>query len=119
MNDPGYQVVDGEAPAYIGWRKGAVYLPAGQLKVGDNQFQFTVKDATSSTPVAVKDLLLELKYDDSAPPAPAAAPTPTMIPITDTPPLPEQTPPPEQLLALNTPVETSDSIPQGVDFLPF
>ena len=57
LNDLGYQpAVDGAPPAYIGWRKGVIYLPASELKTGDNQFQFVVKDAAAATPVAVKNL---------------------------------------------------------------
>lgn len=92
LEDPGYQpaTADGAAPEYIGWRKGSVYVQPGLLKAGDNQFQFTVQDATAATPLAVKDLILQLKYDDkpldSGTAAPAATPSPT--------PLPDQSPAP-------------------------
>ena len=58
---------------YIGWRKGVIYLPAGVLNAGDNDFQFAVKDATASTPLAVKDLLLQLNYKDNGAAADATA----------------------------------------------
>ncbi|MGB8354690.1 MAG: hypothetical protein WCD79_12425 [Chthoniobacteraceae bacterium] len=67
LKDPGYQGNDAATPAYIGWRKGVIYLPVGQLKVGDNQFQFGVKDTPPSSganPIAIKDLVLQLKYPD-------------------------------------------------------
>jgi hypothetical protein len=125
LNDLGYQpATDGAPPAYIGWRKGFIYLPASELKTGDDEIQFVVKDAAAATPVAVKDLLLELNYDDSTSPAPAATParTPQIIPTELTPPLTEQTPtpvetPPPPAQPTPSPVETSD--PAGVDFVPF
>ena len=100
LEDPGYQSAAGGAPpAYVGWRKGVVWLQPGLLKVGDNRFQFVVKDATADTPLAVKDLLLQLKYDaaaaDAAPsdaePA-ASAPAPATVPSAT----PDPTPPPAE-----------------------
>lgn len=67
LNDPGYQINEGAPPVYIGWRKGVIYVPAAQLKVGENQFQISLKDVVPSgtaSPLAVKDLLLQLKYPE-------------------------------------------------------
>jgi hypothetical protein len=75
LNDPGYRAAAGAPPVYIGWRKGVIYLPAGALKLGDNQFQFAVKDATAVTPLAVKDLQLQLKYEYNTANTPTAAPS--------------------------------------------
>jgi len=69
LNDPGYQATDGTTPAYTGWRKGVIFIPVEKLKVGDNQFQFAVKDVVPSataSPLALKNLLLQLKYPDPA-----------------------------------------------------
>lgn len=96
LNDPGYQapVSAGAAPVYIGWRKGVVYVPAALLKPGENHFQFSVEDATAETPIAIKDLQLQLKYDGkpSVPstPAPGDSPSPT--------PAPESSPAPDPVL---------------------
>jgi len=65
LSDPGYQNNDGAAPAYIGWRKGVIYLPQGQLRLGDNGFQFSIKGVSPSStanPLAIKNLLLQLAY---------------------------------------------------------
>lgn len=95
LTDPGYQAAaTGAPPSYIGWRKGAVYLPAALLKPGENHFQFSVQDAAADKPVAIKDLVLQLKYDGKAE-APAAA-TPASSPSPT--PAPESSPAPEPSL---------------------
>jgi len=86
LNDPGYQINDGAPPVYVGWRKGVIYVPAAQLKVGENQFQIGLKDVIPSgtaSPLAVKDLLLQLKYPEQPPAAQPASQeqTQTALPV--------------------------------------
>ncbi|MGB8354958.1 MAG: hypothetical protein WCD79_13770 [Chthoniobacteraceae bacterium] len=77
LNDPGYQADAGLPSKYVGWRKGVIYVSASQLKVGDNQFQVGLKDVVPSgtaSPLAVKELLLQLKYPEQAPVVQQVAP---------------------------------------------
>ena len=90
LDDPGYQQASQDttaAPQYVGWRKAGILFPAALLKIGDNRFQFTIQDANASAPVAVKDLIVQLKYGDkpadtpatttaALPPSPSPTPTP-------------------------------------------
>lgn len=66
LSDPGYQTGSDGAAFYVGWRKGVVYVPVGQLATGENRFQFGIKDgaaAAAAPPLAVKNLILQLKYE--------------------------------------------------------
>lgn len=75
LTDPGYQQGSGGGLSYVGWRKGVLFVPVTLLKAGDNQFQFGLKDVAPSpqaSPLAVKNLLLQLKYGGA--PAPSATP---------------------------------------------
>jgi hypothetical protein len=68
LTDPGYQN-GGATPSYIGWRKGSVYIAGAQLKTGENQLQFALKDAAQGgdpAPLAVKNLFIQLKYTTDA-----------------------------------------------------
>lgn len=79
LTDPGYQnSATGGLPIYVGWRKGVIFLPANLLKVGDNQFQFGEKDvmpAPGASPLAVKNLVIQLNYSNVAPDTQAAPQT--------------------------------------------
>jgi hypothetical protein len=94
IEDPGYQAASGSTPpAYIGWRKGVLYLQPGLLNTGDNRFQFVIKDSDASAPLAVKDFILQLKYgpppadspDAAAASVPVPDPTPTAPAVSPTP----------------------------------
>lgn len=79
LNDPGYNTAsDDNSLTYTGWRKGSIYIPATLLVAGENRFQFAVQDATTSTPIAVKDLMLQLKYNKTQ-----QSPTPALSGTTD------------------------------------
>jgi hypothetical protein len=67
LTDSGYQ--SGATPAYIGWRKGSIHIAGELLKTGENQIQFALKDTAQSSdpaPLAVKNLLIQLKYATDA-----------------------------------------------------
>lgn len=59
LTDPGF----GQDPAwgdqYSGWRKGVLFIPAGQLKKGDNVFEF---QGPPKTALAIRDFLLQIQY---------------------------------------------------------
>jgi len=99
LEDSGYAA--GKPDAYVGWRDGAVFLPATGFQVGVNTVQFSTEDdapAPSATPapastdldtsppLAVKGVVLQLDYPPSAPtlvntsapaPQPPSDPAPT------------------------------------------
>jgi hypothetical protein len=56
LTDPGYGKGNNQ---FVGWRKGALFLPLRQLVVGDNQFQF---EGPAGTPIAIRDFLLQVQY---------------------------------------------------------
>ena len=101
LGDPGYSSSATDAP-YIGWRDGTFLVPNGSLVSGNNVLQFsaepdfapgTVPDATVvTTPLALKDVNLQLDYPatpvaaattaapPAAPPAPDVASSTPSIP---------------------------------------
>lgn len=69
LSDAGYTERSGSDPEYIGWRKATIFVPARHLTAGDNRFQFSWSkpgEPVSTAPVAIKDLLLQLKYPEPA-----------------------------------------------------
>jgi hypothetical protein len=57
LTDPGYGAEN--IGQFVGWRKGALYLPPTQLVIGDNQFQF---EGPAGNPIAIRDFLLQVQY---------------------------------------------------------
>jgi len=101
LADEGY--VADNTEAYVGWRDGALFLPASRLHVGTNTVQFSAEDdappaqaqtgangvATDSTrPLAVKEVILQLDYPPVARhvagPVPAQASSDPTGPVEDT-----------------------------------
>lgn len=78
LADPGYLPQpprpDGTPtlPAYSGWRKGTVFIPATALREGENQFRFTWLEPDATTgivrPLALKNFFLQLNFDASTAP---------------------------------------------------
>lgn len=92
LTDPGYRRETSTGlPIWTGWRKGSVLIPAELLQVGENEIilDFASSNLTYQLPVAVKNLNLELLYDevgmariDLAPTPPAWQPVPGVAPAT-------------------------------------
>ena len=59
LSDPGYAQTAPIGLQFTGWRKGVLYVTTGQLKKGDNVFQF---EGTPKTPLAIRDFLLQIQY---------------------------------------------------------
>jgi hypothetical protein len=57
LTDPGYGGENNNQ--FVGWRKGALFLPPSWLIVGDNEFQF---EGPAGTPIAIRDFLLQVQY---------------------------------------------------------
>ncbi len=78
LNDAGFFTDTASATSYVGWRDGTFYVPVALLKDGVNTIQFSTEDdlaagataaaTTSTTPLALKSVALQLNY--------AAAPLP-------------------------------------------
>ncbi|MBI4024407.1 MAG: hypothetical protein HY360_05460 [Verrucomicrobia bacterium] len=85
LSDPGYRKGEHGEPQYVGWRKGAISIPAQVLRPSDNTFQFELVDPkgeAKAMPIAAKNLLLQLKYGDSSPSTNVVAPLPHEEPVT-------------------------------------
>ncbi len=81
--DDGFMSDDKNSTSYAGWRNGSFYVPVAMLKQGVNTVQFTAEDDVAATatdpygsgiqtPMAVKDMALQLNYQ---PPGPKAGVT--------------------------------------------
>jgi hypothetical protein len=97
--DDGYLSPDG---VYTGWREGSIHLPSPAFVVGPNTIQFSLEDdvsaaasadpnadSSSATPLAIKDVVLQMHYPAETIAAPAAlpaAPVPASTPATSSPP---------------------------------
>jgi hypothetical protein len=68
LNEMGYVKEGGQAYRYLGWRKMSLLIPTEFLQVGVNRLQFSFSStsgAASLTPLALKDLTLQLRYPDT------------------------------------------------------
>ena len=91
LDDPGYSA-DGNASPYIGWREGTFFVPVADLATGNDVLQFSTEPdepsgsadaAAPTTPLAVKDVSLQLDYPaGSLVTTTASAPTVTAAPAT-------------------------------------
>ncbi len=78
LADAGYFTDASGATTFVGWRNGSFYVPVSRLKQGVNTLQFSAEDdaapaavapnPNASSPLAVKDLLLQMNYAAPAPP---------------------------------------------------
>ncbi len=68
LADPSYRYAGAGIWRYDGWRQASVALPAALLRSGDNLIEFTW--STPGLPaIAIKDLLLQLRYPSPSAPA--------------------------------------------------
>jgi hypothetical protein len=68
--DPGFTGSSKTSPGYLGWRTGAIYLPAHYLSAGENHFVITpVSTSGNPQPAAVKELQLQLRYPSNNEPS--------------------------------------------------
>ena len=83
LGDPGYSAT--ADATYIGWRAGTFHIPAGILAAGNNTLQVSAEPDASAqanepapapTPLALKDVVLQLGY----PVAPTVATAPSAAP---------------------------------------
>jgi hypothetical protein len=104
LSDGGFFTDSTGATNYVGWRDGTFFIPVSLLKNGVNSLQFSPEDAaatdanpsttTSTAPIALKALALQLNYEappGNAPDLPVlhlsatAAPIPVDDPLPSTP----------------------------------
>lgn len=78
LTDPGYRGNATGGWEYAGWMRGVAFLDPKLLRSSDNTFQFAAVEGASpsSHAVALKNLVIQLKYPDAASPA-APVPHPT------------------------------------------
>jgi len=94
--DDGFLALANSPGGYVGWRDGSFYVPVALLKTGVNAVQFSAEnDALSEnenssyastgslSPMAIKDVVLQLNYPP--PPQPPAPSTPSTTPQADSP----------------------------------
>jgi hypothetical protein len=66
--DPGY-VQEGETWRYYGWMDATLLLPHGLLRPGENLIEFQWPTGVETERIALKDLVLQLRYGIDEPPA--------------------------------------------------
>jgi hypothetical protein len=59
LTDPGFGQDSASGDQFSGWRKGVLFIPADQLKKGDNIFEF---QGPPKTALAIRDFLLQIQY---------------------------------------------------------
>lgn len=62
LGDPAYQPTPSGTLQYIGWRKATLYVPGSRLRDGENRIQFDGGHGEAPSPLALKDLILQLRY---------------------------------------------------------
>ena len=90
--DGGYLPDAKSNASYVGWRNGSFYVPVSLLKAGINTLQFSTEDDANlgttpttpttgdDTPLAIKNVTMQLDYTPSATPtATAPAPLPSFL----------------------------------------
>src|SRR5207249_2732584 len=65
LADAGYRIGAGNGLVYAGWRKGVIYIPGSALRTGENSFQFARAEAGIASPMAARNVTLQLKFNEN------------------------------------------------------
>jgi hypothetical protein len=83
LGDAGYFTSATGSTTFVGWRNGSFFVPVSMLKQGENTLQFSPEadnapapaaTPDTSSPLAIKDLVMQMNYTPPAQPAPAELP---------------------------------------------